>query len=379
MNHTILLFDMDGVLLDPEGYYRALRTSIELVGRNLGIVHPEISRKHIDMLEAAGITHVWDLMMVFTILQLLHVWQIDPSVLVPKHIHKNPQQFITEGRINYTKQIERLVLNNLQPSNIANVIIDSLETPLEQRQVDHLTFVLSGNKTILNNPVLLLLQEYILGSQLFSETYGVANQLDTDSLPLRYNQSTLTSSCLEALKRWLEDPQHHAAIFTNRPNIPPDDVFRHFSTPEAEMGAESIGLAQIPIIGAGSLAWVAEQNVRPVHTYLKPHPIHALAALHAAVGTPIAKALKLSTHLIEGTGDSKVWSLFHEAVIHVYEDSAGGAVSARKAHQILAEHGIIAQLHLIGVSNKPIKVQSLVKVTDRVISDVNEEILKLVQ
>jgi hypothetical protein len=40
MNQIILLFDMDGVLLHADGYLRALQSSVDLIGRNIGIKEP---------------------------------------------------------------------------------------------------------------------------------------------------------------------------------------------------------------------------------------------------------------------------------------------------------------------------------------------------
>ena len=91
------------------------------------------------------------------------------------------------------------------------------------------------------------MQEYALGSKLFSQLYGLPSQLNIQSYPQRYDKAKLTKEHHNQLLAWLKNDNHHAAIFTNRPSYPPVDNF--FGTPEAEIGAEIIGLQNLPIIG----------------------------------------------------------------------------------------------------------------------------------
>ncbi len=126
-----------------------------------------------------------------------------------------------------------------------------------------------------------------------------------------------------------------------------------------------------------SLVWLAEQNTKPLHTYLKPHPVHALAALQAAVGTPITKALEIALNLVNGSGDISDWRVFQDTTIYTFEDSTGGLLSAKDAEQILGKIGIHPQVHLIGVSDNPTKTKALTKIAGKVIADISQELLQI--
>ena len=367
---------MDGVLLYPEGYYCALQISVDLVGRNLGIAKPQLSRKHISTFEAAGITHVWDLMVIFTAFNLIQIWEFDPNVRVPLNINPDPTKFAIEGGTNFSNFIQKIDLNGLQPLTFTEAILAGLETQLNSEQIDYLKLILSSCQDLTTSPVLPILQEFILGSLEFSQTYNCASQLNTESIPQKYNQAALTSANLDKLIAWLKFNHHQAAIFTNRPSKPPDGILRMFSTPEAELGAASIGLQQLPIIGAGSLVWLAEQKSQPAQAYIKPNPVHALAALQAAIGKPIPMALNLANDLANGSGDIAEWVPIKDSKIMAFEDSAGGLVSAKKAVQILDQNNIYTDLQLIGVSDQPTKVKPLAQIADQVITDINADVLQ---
>jgi hypothetical protein len=67
----ILLFDMDGVLLKADGYHQALESSVKIIGQNIGIEYPGLSRDHILKFEAAGVTHEWESLAICTAILLI--------------------------------------------------------------------------------------------------------------------------------------------------------------------------------------------------------------------------------------------------------------------------------------------------------------------
>ena len=54
MSQKILLFDMDGVLLEPGGYHKALTETVRLIGESLGYKNVELTPADIAAFEAAG-------------------------------------------------------------------------------------------------------------------------------------------------------------------------------------------------------------------------------------------------------------------------------------------------------------------------------------
>lgn len=55
----ILLFDMDGVLVNPRGYHRALHETVRLAGISTGIGAVDLEDEQVTQFEALGISSEW--------------------------------------------------------------------------------------------------------------------------------------------------------------------------------------------------------------------------------------------------------------------------------------------------------------------------------
>ena len=82
----ILLLDMDGVLLAPWGYHKALQETVKLVAQTLGFGNKTLSDEDIAAFEAVGITNEWDSSAISIALMLMEVWRHDPDVAYPSTI-----------------------------------------------------------------------------------------------------------------------------------------------------------------------------------------------------------------------------------------------------------------------------------------------------
>ena len=80
----ILLFDMDGVLLEPHAYHRALIDTIRYVGRVLGYGDVVVNGTDITAFEAVGVSSEWDSAAICAALLLAHLWQVYPSATLPE-------------------------------------------------------------------------------------------------------------------------------------------------------------------------------------------------------------------------------------------------------------------------------------------------------
>jgi hypothetical protein len=150
--------------------------------------------------------------------------------------------------------------------------------------------------------------------------------------------------------------------------MPPGDFF---GVPEAELGAEIVGLSELPLVGAGSLDWLADRNGKK-DCYYKPDPIHALGALQTALGRPVKESLDLAYEFVtKETSMSEDWQALRDVRLYVFEDSKGGLASVKKACQLLDDRGIGIDLHLIGVSTQDDKIRSLKEITAQVFIDIN--------
>ncbi len=145
---------------------------------------------------------------------------------------------------------------------------------------------------------------------------------------------------------WIDQPDHAAVIFTNRPSSPPDGFF---DTPEAEFGRQVVGLDAVPIIGGGGVGWLATQQGLDLGQFLKPSGVHALAALAMVLMGDQAKALTAALGVQSGHSNPE-FDRLQGAQVYVFEDSVKGLLSASEACKRLAGLGIQLDLTPLGIS-----------------------------
>ncbi len=80
----ILLFDLDAVLLNSEGYYESLRRAVSLLAGALGFGPIRLSQEDIDVFESLDITAEWDSSALCAALLLARAWEADPSLRLPE-------------------------------------------------------------------------------------------------------------------------------------------------------------------------------------------------------------------------------------------------------------------------------------------------------
>jgi hypothetical protein len=355
----ILLFDMDGVLLHPRGYHRALMETVRLIGVALGFRHPRLTQQMIDTLEAQGITSEWESAAICTALMLRAVWRVYPDMRLPDKLplpntpaHDLPMPDLLafletfacdRGEGSSVQRAERLILSNWENSTSQEHIIRSLleGAHLMQGSLTHRIF-----------------QELALGERLFEQAYGMEPFFHREGMLFTQDRPALTAPDTARLRAWIEETDHRAAVFTNRPSQAP----KGFSdTPEAEIGLKVVDLADLPVIGHGGLTWLSNRLGLSYGVLLKPSPVHILAALQRALGAPQEAALLRAAELsCEGSTEGG-WRALDRARVCVFEDAAKGIHSARGASTRLAEIGVEIRLRAYGVTTSPPKAQALEK------------------
>jgi hypothetical protein len=199
-------------------------------------------------------------------------------------------------------------------------------------------------------------QEFVLGSDEFARAYGLPAVLHSESYLLKYDRSNLSPAESARLRDWLSAPDRAAVVMTSRPSRPPAGIF---STPEAELGAALTNLDGLPIAGWGGMCWLGLQRRVDPQTFLKPSPVHALAALRLALGDSLEAALSEAADLAEGGRAAPAWVRLDGAQASVFEDAPGGIISLRAAHSLLDSAGIHLETKYLGIAQNPVKVQAL--------------------
>jgi hypothetical protein len=356
---TIFLFDMDGVLLTPGGYHKALAETILMAGKALGFYNLQVDEEDIAVFEACGVTSEWDSAAICAALLLHRRWTIDPMGELPASLvgsHPAPIDLSPPEFQGFFKSLKQTPGQAWLPLDYAEQAIFNQDGHLTNHQLHSLKRVLRSAREIGQSPTHQVFQEFVLGSELYSRYYHLNPQLHTESYLLKYDQSNWSSPSYKKFIDWMEVTDNFAAILTNRPSLMPGNLE---GTPEAEIGAELVGLTQVPIVGWGGISWLGLQRGENPQLFCKPAPVHALAAMLVAQGSSIENSLQAALDLvIEGRIHPELKKL-EGARVCVFEDSTGGFASALAAQEILQKIGFSLQLHLIGITKNDQKCSGL--------------------
>lgn len=354
----VLLFDMDNVLIEPHGYQRALQETISVVGRHFGFAEARLTVEDIACFEAAGSTSEWDTAAICTAVMLARAWEHDPGARPPGR----PAETRASGRTiaapdfqAFARELARTDEWDTGPRERAEVILLARSPDATAEQRAALVAVLRHARDFERSYTHRLFQEMVLGSATYARTYGTAGHLRTQGYLVRFDRAALSTEDLARLETWLAARGRRAAIFTNRPSLAPDGGG---GTPEAETGARVAGVAGLPTVGLGALAWLSSRHGHPPEAYLKPSAVHALAALRLAVGDPLVTALEAAAALDRGEAVPG-WEPLDGVRVSVFEDAAKGVHSARRAGIALREIGVQIRVHGSGIAASPPKVQAL--------------------
>jgi hypothetical protein len=354
----ILLFDMDGVLLEARAYHQALREVVERIGRALGFRQVNLTLEDIYFFESVGVTSEWDSSAICYALLLQRVWRLNPDFRLPT------QPPLPEAETHDLSAPDfRAFFRSLAAakSKMVPSLADAERLLLQQRdhtpaQVETLQGIFRNARRIAGSLTHRLFQELILGSQVFSELYGFEANTPGEGYLLTLDVPALDKNQTRQLLDWIAQQDHYAAVFTNRPSKPLGDFF---DTPEAELGLKLVGLEGVPMVGHGSLAWMTRERRLPLDALLKPSPVHVLTALRCALGEPIESALQLTVSLVLDDVVDAGWSALDGAQVTVFEDAAKGLQSADSSREVLSQHGIAIDLRLRGVSSDENKAHAL--------------------
>jgi len=352
----ILLFDMDSVLIEPHGYHRALQDTVLWAGRAIGFAEAVLTSDDIARFEAAGVSSEWDSSAICAVWMLLSAWSLDENRLLAGRFDPLPQKLRLPAP-DFAVLGHRLAmpqLMSLSPlSRARRLFLENGElTPAQRAIVEEIL----GQARQPLAPTYQVFQELALGSCLFEKLYRLPSAFGCESYLAMYDRPTLDEREIEALQNWLGREGHFASILTARPgeSLPPV-----FSPPEAEIGAGMLGLQAVPIASFGKLQWLAEHLGTDAQSFVKPSPVHALTALLLAVGVPSAQSLQSAATLaLEGKADV-VWKELNGARVAVFEDSAGGIESLRKACALLQRQGVMLKTEYYGVAHHLVKVEAL--------------------
>jgi len=370
---NILLFDMDGVLLEPYGYHRALVETVNRIAQALGFGELHLTADQIAAFESAGVYSEWDSAAICAALLLQAAWQVDPRLrlpLTPTHQPSRPLDLPAPDFSAFARRLGEPQLNELRPLQRAERLLLkqnhlSSASPSETSsfspsngQERELVAILRNARAAQDSLTHCTFQELVLGSQEFTRLYQRPAYLDTASYLLQFDRPLLEEAQAAELQEWSARPGNRLVIFTSRPSNPLPGVF---STPEAELGAQRVSLQGVPLVGLGGLTWLAQQRGLPAQSLVKPSPVHVLAALGLGLEISLPVALQLAAGLALDDRPDESWRALSGARLSVFEDNIVGLQSAQAARDMLWKIGISLKLELYGISPQPLKAAALQK------------------
>ena len=383
---TLLLFDVDGVLLHPRGYKEALRKAVDHFAAEMGLPPVGITDAEIAAFEACGITNEWDSvpMCVGALLGPLLAERPDlirPTVLetlaaIRTAMHEAGASIARPDLAALARDVRASTPDGRPPT-------EAIHSLLRARTIETAHPLLAqmlGNIYTPDSPTTFVFQHYVLGSERFEQTYGRPAAFEAQSTLAEYDRPLLTGETRARLLARVGQPGWGAAIFTARPSHPPADlppaerdVFGY--PPEGDLAAELLELnGKLPLISGGRVWWLARQYGRSPADYLKPSPVQALAAIGAAISGAEAAALHAAARFV-GYGElgEPLARLRGQTVrVVVFEDSTGGIRATERAAELLRQAGLDVTFEAVGIAPEASKREALAAVAGHVVDDVNQ-------
>ena len=365
---AVYLFDLDGVLIRPGGYNAALKATVNHFARTMGLADTAPDDSAIETFAVNGIGLEWDSSAICLGALMLDVWKADRELRLAGNLARRlsaiaasrPAQPVIDYKALALRVAHATPPGGHAPLAALGLLSDEAEA-LEggdrvREMKEALRLVLSGTRDEHTSPTMRLIQHFTLGSTLYSEVYGEPSQFETVSLLREFDRPTLSVAESRALKSSMRREGGRGAAFTLRLSRPLELPTNGLEfAPEAEIALETAGMAWLPLVGYGQVRWLAAQHHLAPDAFVKPSPVHALAALGRAVGGGERESLEAAYNLWHSgrVGAPYDALLKRRLTLHVFEDSAGSVHGVCEAARLLCVHGIQAECRSYGIASSP--------------------------
>lgn len=381
VKEIIVLFDMDNVLLTPGGYRMAFRDALRYRLSKGGVADRIPLESLPEIFESVGVTNEWDMMAVTLAVLvddlLAHKDEFPSLISLEDCVEWLASLPADRFAVDYRSKI-RGVVKHAAPGKPVSLSIyhacreDSTNSLLPNlKQLEYFaSSLLAHTPDVYQSSLTRMFQNLILGSKQFEAAYHLPAEVQCDSYLDMYDHSNLSPENRDWVLSQASSGLIHPVLFTARPSYPPRGVElpeRTLYSPEAEAGARLVGLGSLPLIGMGSMEYMAGKAGKSLNELLKPNVFHAVAAVLASVYNDDLKSLYAAYHwcFAGQVGEmDKEWDRPLE--VHVFEDSPGGVRAAIGAVDLFRQRGLDCQLVIWGVADHPDKQSSLEKLGGRV-------------
>ncbi len=384
----IILFDVDGVLIQSLAYRVSLQNTVRYFSQRLGLGDLTLTDDEVEVFESQSITVEWDSGAISVAALLVErlkgrrakgaatrklpddVWALIDTLGARTTTIARPDFSALARKVGAATPPGQL------PSHTAlKLLSDSLPTAALS-----LSQLLSNCYRIDHAPAMQLFQNYVLGHKQYEHYYGLPAHLEGQPLLEELDRVNLRPKLAERLLALRASGQVYPVIYTARPSLAPreaGDTLRGY-TPEAETARAMAGLDPLPIIAFGKVDWLARRVGLSGHDLVKPSPVHAMAAMGAARTGLEVESLKAALAVARGDHLRYPLTACKNETVHVFEDSASSLRAVTRAVELLNRQGLGLTLvrHGIALADSP-KRETLSAIADVVHKSVNEGVTQI--
>jgi hypothetical protein len=397
----ILLFDVDGVLVENRAYRAAIRQTTAYFAERLGWREAEPTEADIDAFEAESIIVEWDTAAVLAGALLFErlrslpaarrarplpgdLWAALEALRPGRAADTPPPDYAALARQIGAAVSAAAASNGSQPEprllpgraalRLFDAVLREQDAALAAQARPLLEQLLGNVYDIDRSPAMQVFQNYVLGNDAYAECYGLPALAKSEPLLEVLDVPRLQPDLSQRVLAGRASGRLFPAIFTARPSLRPLEAggWARGFPPEGEMARRLVGLEGVPVIGLGKLAWWAQRVGRPNWDLMKPSPAQSMAALSAACTGLEAEAVKAAAAVVRGDHLRYPLSACQGQQVHVFEDSPASLGGVREAVRLLNQQGLGLQLtcHGVAAPGAP-KREALQRVADCVHDDVN--------
>lgn len=392
----ILLFDVDGVLIDNIAYRAGIQHTVNFFAQRLGLEAAPPTTADILVFEAESITVEWDTCGMVVAALLLARLRAEAKTAsgraalerlpgdfwhaldaLPKRKTPVPVNIDYAGLARQAGAASRATGQLPAPAALALLreeaaTHDHVPQPAIVALLDHL---LGDVYAIDHAPGKQVFQNYVLGDQHYADYYGLTPPVECEALLENLDRAALQPRWRDEVLARRARGEAHPVVYTARPSLAPVEAggpVRGF-TPEAEIGRDMAGLKEIPVMGFGKLDWWAHRIGLAGWNLVKPSPVHAMAAMGAARTGLELESIKAAQAVARGDHLRYPLTACAGQDVHVFEDSPSSLGAVTRAVDLLNRQGLGLTLRRYGIAapNSP-KAITLGQAADGVFATVNE-------
>jgi hypothetical protein len=358
----LLIFDMDGVLVKPRGYHKALKETVRLAGVAVGFGEAELTDEQISRFEALGISSEWHS-------SALCMAYMQGLIQKPGAGSTEPFQVLDLETLFEALAAQPMQYSALQRGEMAIKWL-AAGNGFQAHQTVRL---ITESESIQSSPTLNWFQELILGSENFKDIYQKEPQFSIRSYLEQHDLPLIGKQAAQRVLDLAEKPDYGAVVMTNRPSLGP---FCSSGMPDATLGSRLVRLESMPVVGKGEILWLADQTGLSVEEIAKPSWRHAMISILVAGGNRVDDGL----HYIwkrKADWDHLPLEYLSGSRITVFEDTPGGLVSVQEATKLMNDAGITVEVQLIGIADGGAKHLTLEAQGAAVFPDINQALASL--